>query len=208
MSAYFQYIINTVGTNSLYLHSVTVYIKQYLKTAGLNPEIISDRILHEILHGFQKDRNGLILNNIHNYCKDKDMEICFAITGLLDGTLPNILIEKIWGPDQAECIYKKLDNIEYYKFKGDKYFIKQNFIHDNILDALSPRVKYWASKRIYDYIKTEKLLHFPEEKTFELLYYMQNYTELMLFWKHLALSLNAEHQYYSLIKYGNLARML
>ena len=201
----FQYIINTVGTNSLYLHSVTVYIRQYLKTAGLNPEIISDRILHEILQRFQKDRNGLILNNINNYCKDKDIEICFAITGLLDGTLPNILIEKIWGPDQAECIYKKLDNIEYYKFKGNKYFIKQNFIYDNILDALSPRVKYLASKRIYDYIKTKKLLHFPEVKTFELLYYMQDYTELMLFWKHLALSLNAEHQYYSLIKYGNLA---
>lgn len=199
-------IIDKVGMLPLYLNTVANYIKAQLESAGINSKEIPNKILASWISECEKHENSVILNSLRYFRNIPEIDFCFGITSILDGRLPIAIIETLYTQEQQTLLYEKLDSISFYKFKKDSYYVKHNYIYDAMKNNLSNRLQYIIAKKIYECTQNPDIsFEVTEEKSFELLYFMQKYEMALEKWFSLEDKLYKEHLFCSIIKYGDIA---
>lgn len=201
-----QLIVDIVGTVPLYLNTAAVYLKVQINNMKIGLNAVPEYILKGLLLTYGKHGNSIISFSLDYFGKDPQIAVCFAVTGLLDGRLPIIIIENLFESEQQSMLFEKLDNISYYTYKKDSYYVKHNFIYDAMKSNISPRIKYIAAEKILQYAQSSEIpFQLSEEKNFELLYLTGKYQKALERWNILAADLHREHHFYSIIKYGAMA---
>ena len=201
-----NFIIKKVGTLPLYLNTTANYIKTQMQHCDIRSKAIPDRILEEWISEFERHGNSAILNSLRYFCKDSEMNICFCITGILDGWLPVSIIETLCEPEKQTLLFNKLDSISFYKFKGDSYYVKHDYIYDAMNENMSERLRFTIAKQIYTCAQNPDIdFTVTEEKIFQLLFYMQEYEKALDQWFCLEESLYKQHLFCAIIKYGDIA---
>lgn len=199
-------IIKKVGTLPLYLNTTANYIKTKMKHGDICPKAIPDRILEKWISDFEEHGNSTILNSLRYFCKDSEMNTCFCITGILDGCLPVPIIETLCEPEKQTLLFDKLDSISFYKFKGDSYYVKHDYIYDAMNENMSERLRFTTAKQIYTCAQNPDIsFMITEEKNFQLLFYMQEYEKALEQWFCLEESFYKQHLFCDIIKYGDIA---
>lgn len=201
-----NFIIKKVGTLPLYLNATATYIKTKIQHDDICSKAIPDRILKEWISEFEEHGNSTILNSLRYFCKDLEMNICFCITGILDGCLPVSIIETLCEPEKQTLLFDKLDSISFYKFKGDSYYVKHDYIYDAMNENMSERLRFTTAKQIYTCAQNPDIsFTVTEEKIFQLLFYMQEYEKALEQWFCLEESFYKQHLFCDIIKYGDIA---
>lgn len=199
-------IIDKVGTLPLYLNTAANYIKTQIQNSRITPTALPERTLKNWISEYRKNENTIILNSLRYYRKNPDIEFCFGITGLLDGCLPIAIIETIYSAEHQVALNDSLDSISFYKFKGDAYYVKHDYIYDTIKESMSDRLRYTTAQKIYNCAQNPDVsFEITEEKALELLYFMQEYKKALEKWFCLEKKLYKEHLFCSIIHYGNIA---
>ena len=201
-----NFIIKKVGTLPLYLNTTANYIKTKMQYSDIRSKAIPDRILKNWISEFEEHGNSTILNSLRYFCNDLEMNICFCITGILDGCLPVSIIETLYEPEKQTLLFDKLDSISFYKFKGDSYYVKHDYIYDAMKENMSERLRFTAAKQIYTCAQNPDInFAVTEEKIFQLLFYMQEYEKALEQWFCLEENLYKQHLFCDIIKYGDIA---
>lgn len=200
-----QSIVDKTGTIPLYLNTVAIYLKSQIVGRKLKLNAIPDYVLDSFLQTYQDHENSIIFKSLEYYSKDFQVSLCFAITGLLDGVLPTSLIETIYDFEQRNILYEKLDQISYYTFNKGNYQVKHDFIFDAMRSMIPPRVRYYAAKNIKDYSEKVTAMPLSLGKKFEILYELNEYEEALTLWEILVKELYYQHEFFSIIKYGDIA---
>lgn len=201
-----QTITNKIGRVPLYLNMTAIFLKSQISIHGLYQNAIPNYLLDSWFTSFEKNENGIIDLSLAYFNKDPQIALCFAITGILDGLLPVCLIEYLYSMEKCHGLYEKLEKISYYTFFRGAYRVKHDFIFDAMKRISSEKTRYYAAKAIYKYVeKFPNSLEITPVKRFELLYEQNEYQNALLYWRELIVYLNCQHEYYSIVKYGNLA---
>lgn len=201
-----DFIIKKVGTLPLYLNTVANYIKTQIQNSQIETKAIPDRILKNWISECEEHGNSTILNSLRYFCQSPEINFCFCITGLLDGCLPISIIEAQYDSEEQTILFNKLDSMSFYKFKGDSYYVKHDYIYDTIKKNMSERLRCITAHRIYKCAQNPNMdFAITEEKIFELLFFMQEYEKALEQWFSLEESLYRQHLFCSIIKYGNIA---
>lgn len=201
-----NFIIDKVGTLPLYLNTAANYIKAQIQNSRIDSKAIPERTLKNWISQFKKNEYAIILNSLRYYRKNSDIEFCFGITGLLEGCLPIAIIETIYSLERQMSLYDSLDLISFYKFKGDAYYVKHDYIYDAIEESMSDRLRYITAQTIYNCAQNPNVsFEITEEKALELLYFMQEYNKALQKWFCLEKKLYKEHLFCLIIRYGNIA---
>ena len=199
-------IIKKVGTLPLYLNTTANYIKTQIQHNHFSAKAIPDRILEEWISEFEEHGNSTILNSLRYFYQDSDVKLCIHITAILDGCLPVSIIEKLYESEKQTLLFTKLDNIFFYKFKGNAYYVKHDYIYDAINEDMSDHMRVITARQIYNCALNPDIdFTVTEEKTFELLFFMQEYEKALEQWCCLEKILYKQHLFCSIIKYGNIA---
>lgn len=199
-------IIDKVGTLPLYLNTAANYVKVQSEAVSIDLKAIPDQILASWISEYERHENSVILSSLRYFHNIPEIDYCFGITSILDGCLPVSIIEAIYVPEKQMFLYEKLDSISFYKFKKDSYYVKHNYIYDAMKDNLSDRLQHGIAKKIYECAQNPDIsFEITEEKSFELLYYMQEYAMALEKWFSLEDKLYKEHLFCSIIKYGDIA---
>lgn len=201
-----NFIIKKVGNLPLYLNIVASYIKTQIQYNHIETKAIPDRILKSWISECEEHGNSTILNSLRYFCRSPEINFCFCITGLLDGCLPISIIEAQYDSEEQTILFNKLDSMPFYKFRGDSYYVKHDYIYDTIIKNMSERLRCTTARKIYKCAQNPDIdFTITEEKTFELLFYMQEYETALEQWFCLEESLYRQHLFCSIIKYGNIA---
>lgn len=199
-------IIDSVGTLPLYLNTAANYIRTQIQNSTISSKAIPNHILKNWISQYEKNGNVIILNSLSYFRQNPEIDFCFCIAGLLDGRLPVAIIESIYSLEQQMALIDYLDTISIYKFKGDSYYIKHDCIFDAIKENMSERLRYTTAQKIYKCIQNSNIsFEVSDEKTFELLYFMQEYETALDNWFLLEEQLYKERLFCSIIKYGKIA---
>lgn len=201
-----NFIINKIGTLPLYLNTIANYIKTQIQHSHIHSNAIPDQKLKEWISEFERHGNSTILNSLRFFGQNPELNMCFCITGILDGCLPVAIIETLCEPEKQTDLFDKLDSISFYKYKGDSYYVKHDYIYDAMNENMSERLRLITAKRIYTCAQKPDIdFTVTEEKIFQLLFYMQEYEKALDQWFCLEESLYKQHLFCAIIKYGNIA---
>ncbi len=200
-----QIIVDKIGTVPLYLNTVATYLKAQITNQELQMNAVPDHLLNSFLFTYGTHENNIIIKSLEFFSKDSQISLCFAITGLLEGILPTALIENIYNSEEQCTLYEKLEQISYYTFKKGNYQVKHSFIFDAMKDMSSPRIRYLAAKQIIEYDEKEVALSLSLGKKIEMLYELNEYEKALTLWEILVKELYYQHEFFSIIKYGDIA---
>lgn len=201
-----DFIIKKVGKLPLYLNTAADYVKIQIQNSQIEAKAIPDRILKNWISECEEHGNSTILNSLHYFCQNPEINFCFCITGLLDGCLPISIIEAQYDSEEQAILFNKLDSISFLKFKGDSYYVKHDYIYDTIRKNMSERLCCTTAHKIYKCAQDPDIdFAITEEKNFELLFFMQEYEKALKQWFVLEESLYRQHLFCSIIKYGHIA---
>lgn len=197
-----QMIVDKTGNVPLYLNTVAIYLKAQIVSRNLMINAVPEYILNSFLQSYE---DSIIFKSLEFFSRDLQISLCFAITGLLEGILPTSLIESLYDFEQQNILYEKLDQISYYTFERGNYQIKHDFIFDAMKRMTPPRVRYYAAKKIKEYSEAPNAVPLSLGKKFEILCELNEYQEALALWEVLIKELYYQHEFFSIIKYGDIA---
>lgn len=197
--------IEKLGTTPLYLSLGLSFVKKLLDEHKVNTNELTNSQFQHILDLFSGSGNNLLITIISYYKHDSIMADCFEAAILLDGELPYDLLEYLYDKN-FENIAEYLVNTSLFEAECASLIVRHNLIYDSMKKVSSPvrRIRM-AEKLRNGLIDGFISLKNQQIKMFELSFNAGLYEYVVDKIEDLSRFLLKEHEYYSVIKYNELA---
>lgn len=200
-----ELVVNRLGTVPLYLMLGLSFLKNQLDEYQIKAAELTDSQMDHILMDFLGAGNNILKTIISYYKQDAIMSDCFEAAVLLDGELPFTVLECLCKTDY-EPIVEQLESTTLFIVNARCVMIRHNLIFDSLKRLSSGAAKARIAAAMIDgYEKGCFSFKNRRIKLFELDFYAGNYKKVLEEIESLSHFLLKEHEYYSVIKYNDLA---
>lgn len=197
-----------LGTTPLYLSLGFSFINKQLVEYKIKANELSDSQFTRMIEIFSGAGNNILLTIISYYKQDSVLANCFEAAVLLDGELPYDVLKYLYDKD-CECITDNLFETSLFEATyGGALVVRHNLIYDSMkkLSSSMRRIRI-AEKLIIGCTENRISLKNEQIKIFELSFYAEQYKYVLNRIEHLSHYLLKEHEYYSVIKFNELAKL-
>ncbi len=195
-----------LGTTPLYLSLGLSFIKRQLNEYKVPVNELTNSQFERILNLFSGTGNNVLMTIISYYKHNSLLTDCFEATVLLNGELPYDVLEYMYNTDYeeiADCLLKT----SLYEAECRSLVVRHNLIYDSMKKLSSPVRRMRVSEKIRKGC-IDKHFAFKNKqiKIFELSFYAERHEYVLDKIEYLSRYLIKEHEYYSVIKYNELAK--
>lgn len=197
--------IKKLGTIPLYLSLGLSFVKKMLDEHKVHTNELTSSQFQHILDVFSGSGNNLLMTIISYYKQDSLIADCFEIATLLDGELSYELLEYLYDKN-FEDIADYLVNTSLFEAEIASLIVRHNLIYDSMKKVSSPVRRIRIAEKLRNGLINSRIsLKNKQIKMFELSFYAGIYEYVLDNIEDLSRFLLKEHEYYSVIKYNELA---
>ena len=195
------------GTTPLYLSLASSFIKKQLAEFKVKANELSDSQFTHMIEMFSGTGNNILLTIILFYKQDPVLANCFEAAVLLDGELPYGVLEYLLDKDY-ENIADNLVETSLFEVVSGALIVRHNLIYDSMKKLSSSTLRVRIAEKLRIGYSENKIFFKNEQiKIFELNFYANQHEYVLNEIENLSYFLLKEHEYYSVIKFNELARL-